>query len=383
MVSISNPPWHQYEDLKELLEILEPAMIVGGAVRNAVLGIEISDIDIATTHLPEEVMSIASSKGFTVIPTGIKHGTVTCLKERSYEVTTLRVDLESYGRHAKVIFSDSWEEDARRRDFTINALYSDFEGNIFDSVGGYKDLQDRLIRFIGDPEHRIKEDYLRILRFFRFYSLYGKIYSKESLDASNKLATNLVGISRERCTYEFIKLLKSDLAHKSIELMKKEVFTSSGLPEKLENTLLYMQRSYEGKKLSYLGKISTFAQEHSLVLSRRETKLLRQLRELEHMQDLSSYIKWINESDQEVLWDGIILKGMNNSELVPKLGNWMENKFPVQGRDLIDLGLEPGPLIQVYLTELKNYFYINTVKPMDKQELLAYCKELISTGSIS
>ena len=148
---------------------------VGGAVRNTLLGIPVTEIDLATTALPDRVMALARAAGLKAVPTGIEHGTVTVIVDgMPFEVTTLRRDVETYGRHATVAFTENWEEDARRRDFTLNALYADRDGTVFDPLGGYGDLVEGRVRFIGEAEERIKEDYLRILRFFRFNAYYGK-----------------------------------------------------------------------------------------------------------------------------------------------------------------------------------------------------------------
>ena len=147
---------------------------MGGAVRNALMGTPVKDVDIATTALPADVMRLAAQAGLHAVPTGLEHGTVTVVAEHvPFEVTTLRKDIETFGRHARVTFTTDWTEDARRRDFTMNALYCGAEGTVHDPLGGYPDLKARRVRFIGDARERIREDYLRILRFFRFLAEYG------------------------------------------------------------------------------------------------------------------------------------------------------------------------------------------------------------------
>ena len=149
------------------------ARAVGGAVRNALMGSPVKDVDIATTALPDEVMRLAERAGLHPVPTGIEHGTVTVVADKvPFEVTTLRRDIETFGRHAKVTFATDWREDAMRRDFTMNALYCDADGTVHDPLGGYGDLQAKRVRFIGNARQRIREDYLRILRFFRFGAQY-------------------------------------------------------------------------------------------------------------------------------------------------------------------------------------------------------------------
>ncbi len=187
------------------------ALFVGGCVRNALLDQPVADIDIASDATPETVSDIAQSAGFKVVPTGIEHGTVTVVVEgRPHEVTTFRRDVETDGRRAVVAFSTRIEEDAQRRDFTMNALYADRQGRVIDPLHGLPDLRARRVRFVGDAETRIREDYLRILRFFRFHAAYGdpaEGLDPEGLAACAALADGLEGISKERITAELRKLL--------------------------------------------------------------------------------------------------------------------------------------------------------------------------------
>src|SRR6201993_1108871 len=175
---LSDAPWLRSGPAARVLALLnadgEEARVVGGAVRNALLGVPIGDIDIAATALPDEVMRRARAAGIKCVPTGIDHGTVTLVVEgHPFEVTTLREDTETFGRKAKVAFGRDWVGDAHRRDFTINALSADLDGVVHDYVGGLADIAERRVRFIGDPKQRIEEDYLRILRFFRIYAAFG------------------------------------------------------------------------------------------------------------------------------------------------------------------------------------------------------------------
>src|ERR1700730_14330835 len=175
---LSDAPWLTSGPTARVLEVLndggEEARVVGGAVRNALLQIPIGDVDIATTALPAEVMRRAKAAGIKGVPTGIDHGSVTLVVDsQPFEVTTLREDTETFGRKAKVAFGRDWMRDAERRDFTINGLSVDAEGRIHDYVGGLEDIAARCVRFIGKPEQRIAEDYLRILRFFRIHATYG------------------------------------------------------------------------------------------------------------------------------------------------------------------------------------------------------------------
>jgi poly(A) polymerase len=185
------------------------ARAVGGAVRNALLGRPVVDIDIATPATPQEVIATAEAAGLTAVPTGIAHGTVTVVANHvPYEVTTLREDVETHGRHATVAFTGDWAADARRRDFTLNALYCSAEGEMFDPLSGYADLAARRVRFIGDARERIREDYLRILRFFRLTAEYGEgPPDAEGLAACVREREGLARLSAERVREELLRLL--------------------------------------------------------------------------------------------------------------------------------------------------------------------------------
>ena len=207
-------PWIRGGSLPRLLDVLdrdgEEARVVGGAVRNELLGEPVGDIDVATTALPQEVMRRAEAAGFKPVPTGVEHGTVTVVVDGTpFEVTTLREDVETFGRHARVSFGRDWQRDAERRDFTMNALYAARDGTVYDHVGGLDDLKARRVRFIGDPHERIAEDYLRILRFFRFHAAYGDGGHPDPAGLSACIAARagLETLSRERVRMEMLKLL--------------------------------------------------------------------------------------------------------------------------------------------------------------------------------
>jgi poly(A) polymerase len=206
--------WLSAGALPRLLSVLdrdgEEARVVGGAVRNALLDMPIHEVDIATTAAPDEVVRRVQAAGFKPVPTGIEHGTVTVVIDKHpFEVTTLRRDMETDGRHAKVAFGRDWKIDAERRDFTINALSASADGTVYDYVGGLADLAERRVRFIGEPKQRIEEDYLRILRFFRFHAAYGTTdhpYS-EGIAACIVGRKGLDALSRERVRMEVLKLV--------------------------------------------------------------------------------------------------------------------------------------------------------------------------------
>ncbi len=210
---LDNAPWLRSGPAARVLALLNEdgseARVVGGAVRNALLGLPVGEIDIATTALPEEVIRRARRAGVKSVPTGVEHGTVTLVVDaQPFEVTTLREDVETFGRKAKVAFGHDWVRDAERRDFTINGLSVDAEGVVHDHVGGLADIAARRVRFIGDPERRIAEDYLRILRFFRIHAAYGE----GEPDRAGYLAciagrAGLAALSAERVRMEVLKLM--------------------------------------------------------------------------------------------------------------------------------------------------------------------------------
>jgi poly(A) polymerase len=222
---LDDAPWLKSGPAARVLGLLngdgEEARVVGGAVRNALLKIPLGDIDIATTALPDEVVRRAKAAGIKTVPTGIDHGTVTLVVEaQPFEVTTLREDTETFGRKAKVAFGRDWVRDAERRDFTINGLSVDADGVVHDHVGGLEDIAARRVRFIGDPNSRIAEDYLRILRFFRIHASYGA----GEPDRAGYLAcvaarAGLATLSAERVRMEMLKLVVAEGAAGAIVAM--------------------------------------------------------------------------------------------------------------------------------------------------------------------
>jgi poly(A) polymerase len=227
--------WMAREDLAALVAALGPGNLrwVGGAVRDTLLDEKVKDIDAATPLLPDEVMSRLEAAGIRKVPTGIGHGTVTAvLPGGPVEITTLRKDVSTDGRRATVAYSDDWREDAARRDFTINALYADpASGEIFDYFGGLADLEARRVRFIGDPRERIREDHLRILRYYRFQARFGARLDKEAEKACVELAPMLKGLSRERVAWELLALLALPDPVETVRRMHESGVLGVVLPE--------------------------------------------------------------------------------------------------------------------------------------------------------
>lgn len=239
MGSLILPPagWRHRTGLEALCAALGAsegdARFVGGIVRDTLLGIDAHDIDIATRLAPDAVVQRLRARHIRAVPTGIAHGTITAvLPDGPIEVTTLRRDLTTDGRHATIAFTDDWREDAARRDFTINALYADpASGEVFDYFGGQDDLAARRVRFIGDPLQRIAEDHLRILRFFRFLARFGDTPDADGLKACAARANDLMALSRERIADEMLKLLVAANAPAIVALMIDQGIFAPVLPE--------------------------------------------------------------------------------------------------------------------------------------------------------
>ena len=210
----------QYKNLRKILKNLGDARVVGGGVRNPLFGMPVNgEIDIASPYSPQHVMYIGQTLGFNVIPIKIDHGTVMFVKgDEKYEITTLRQDILSDGRWAKIRATRSWLQDAQRRDFTINALYMDGAGKIYDYVGGLSDIKNKILRFVGDPIRRIQEDYLRIIRLFRFWAHYVRP-ADEGIAACAEMRDGLAKISRERILAEMLKLYSAPDPWSSIQSM--------------------------------------------------------------------------------------------------------------------------------------------------------------------
>lgn len=234
---LARAAWLNEADAKAVMEALAAkggtARFVGGCVRNALMGEAVRDIDIATTETPESAKELLEAKGIKVVPTGIGHGTITAVTPtRHFEITTLRVDVATDGRRADVAFTGDWLADAQRRDFTMNALYCDADGTVHDPLGGREDLKARRVRFIGDPHERIREDYLRILRFFRFHAFYGKGEPDAAgLRACAGEREGLRQLSGERVRDELLKIASADEAGAAYRQMAAAGILAIVLPE--------------------------------------------------------------------------------------------------------------------------------------------------------
>lgn len=262
------------------------ALFVGGCVRNALLGVPVADIDLSTDARPETVMALAGAAGFRTVPTGVEHGTVTVIAEGiPHEVTTFRRDVETFGRHATIAFSTDVAEDAARRDFTMNALYAEASGEVIDPLGGLPDLIARRVRFVGDASQRIREDYLRILRFFRFHAIYGDPaggLDAEGLSACAALADGIELLSRERVGAEMRKLLAAADPSPSVAAMAAAGVLRHVLPGADPRAMPILVHLEGGRAPDWLWRLAclggTEAAER-LRLSRADTLALAKLRE--------------------------------------------------------------------------------------------------------
>lgn len=237
MTSVADEAWFRDPALQRILTLLNTdggeARVAGGAVRNALMGLPVADVDVATTLRPEKVVERAVTAGIRAVPTGIEHGTVTLVIDgHGFEVTTLRRDIETDGRRAKVVFGTDWQADAERRDLTINALYADAQGEVIDLVNGLPDIETRTVRFIGEAAERIAEDYLRILRFFRFFAHYGSGRpDADGLRACARAKDKLSTLSAERVWSETKKLLSATDPSRALLWMRQAGVLTEVLPE--------------------------------------------------------------------------------------------------------------------------------------------------------
>jgi poly(A) polymerase len=262
------------------------AYFVGGCVRNALLGAPVSDLDIATDATPETVITLAKRAGVKAIPTGIEHGTVTLVQSGiPFEVTTFRKDVATDGRRAVVAFSTDIAEDAQRRDFTMNALYAAPDGTVVDPLNGLKDLNARNVRFIGDATARIREDYLRSLRYFRFHAWYGDHSEGFDPEALSAIASNLDGLaqlSRERVTAELLKLLSASDPAPSVAAMRQTGVLAALLPgsdDRALAPLIHLENGLAPNPLRRLGALGGSTLSDALRLSKQQQGRLALMRE--------------------------------------------------------------------------------------------------------
>jgi len=335
--------------------------IVGGAVRDLMSDKQPKDIDLASDATPDEMISMFNKAGIHFIPTGLKHGTITALLDNiPYEITTLRADVETTGRHATVEFIRNWKEDAQRRDLTYNAMSLDFDGTLYDYFDGMNDLQKSQSKFVGDPGQRIKEDYLRILRYFRFQGrISNPVWDTNTVNAIRSNAKGLFKISAERIWMEMQKILTSPNVAEVLAWMDKTGvnkhigFNVIGTPRAYSNSIIALAAITNDRNLASHWKFSN--NESSLfnyLLTHKNTKL-NQLKAEELVTDGDS----LEHVQALATMQGITIKPFEKPE------------FPVRGQDLVNMGIKPGPEIGQTLEKLQQAWKAARYQPT-KNELL-------------
>lgn len=369
-LSLDVAKWRKKRGTKRLLSALGAdeglTRYVGGAVRDDLLGLPVSDVDLATRIPPDEVIRRLEKARIKAVPTGIDHGTITAVSDgQPFEITTLRRDVTTDGRRATVAFTDDWKEDAARRDFTINALSADpITGELFDYFGGLADLENRHIRFIGDPLQRIAEDHLRILRFFRFHARFdaGEPDSA-ALNACSARAKDLMALSRERIADELLKLLELPDPSRTVEIMLDRAILKPILPE------------IEMKGLANLRALITAEREAGTAPNplRRLTALLPRQEEL--ADDIAVRLRLSNKARKRLACAGSEDLGFSPQALAYRVGaecavdrlllagrpgdisaiaSWHRPRLPISGGQLIKRGIAEGPIVAKTLRSIED-----------------------------
>lgn len=384
-------PWLDAPEIRTLAEAFAKAghrvRFVGGCVRDTILGREFSEVDAATDALPEQTARLLEAAGLRAIPTGIEHGTITALVNgKSYEITTLRKDVATDGRHAEVAFTDAWEEDAKRRDFTLNALYLAPDGTLYDYVNGFKDCKAARVIFIGDARERIREDYLRILRYFRFVATVGhNQFDAASLAACADERGGIGKLSGERIAAELLKLLAAAHADRAVNAMQDAGILEMILPvhdhsvsaitalDALKEAPLLKLAALIGKqsqlkKVSERLKLSNKQSEQMkrwlegasaitpLLSTHEQKKLIRKLgfADYRHCVHLASAMRPMREEERESLLS---------------LSEWTPPSFPVPAADLMEKGFE-GKALGDKLKQLEQEWEESEYR-LSKDDLLA------------
>ncbi len=406
-VRITGHGWLSDQRLQTLLDLLsrdgEEARVNGGAVRNALLGEPVRDVDISTTCLPAQVIERLSAAVIKTVPTGIEHGTVTAVFDgNAYQITTLRQDIETDGRRASVRFGRNWQRDAERRDFTMNGLYCDSQGTIFDPLGGMNDLLQRRVRFIGEPKARIGEDYLRILRFFRFFAWYGVGRpDADGLRACAKYKSRLTDLSAERAWSELRQTLAAADPRRALLWMRTSGVLAIVVPESAKygidaiHPLIESEQSYswladamvrlmaivpdDPKRIKQLAKRLKLANaETKRLLAWAKCKLpaiadgphgLREALYRGSRTGIADRLKLAIasksiENDADAAQIGTLVEFLTLAE------TWRKPKFPLRGRDLIATGMRPGPNIAKRLSDLEER-WIESRFALSREALLA------------
>ncbi|MFP5328891.1 MAG: CCA tRNA nucleotidyltransferase [Alphaproteobacteria bacterium] len=369
-VRIDPKHWRRRRGMAKLLKALGSdeglTRYVGGAVRDGLLGLPVSDVDLATRLKPEEVVERLQVAGLKAVPTGFDHGTVTAVSDgHPYEVTTLRRDVETFGRRAKVSYTDDWREDAARRDFTINALMADPEsGEIFDYFGGLDDLEQRHVRFIGDPYERIAEDHLRILRFFRFHARFGAGKPDEAaLEACAARSNDLMALSRERIADELLKLLAVDDPCPTVRVMLEQGILRPVIPEIELGSVAALKgvvaaESKAGIPPEPLRRLTALLPRDPEVAGAVAARLKLSNRARKRVACAAS--PEVAEDPRETAYragvdcavDRLLMAGRVDE--AREIAGWTPPKLPVGGGALIKRGLTAGPVVSRVLRRIED-----------------------------
>jgi len=383
MKSVKQIPKQKWMTAASTIKIMDAlgqgeALFVGGCVRNALLGIEVTDIDIATKHHPEKVIEILEGQNIKVVPTGITYGTVTAvIDKKGFEITTLRKDVETDGRRAVVAYADSWAEDAQRRDFTMNTLLMDQEGRIFDPIEqGVRDLKAGKVRFVGDAKQRIDEDVLRILRFFRFHALYGQDVPEDNgVKACAQAADKIRTLSKERITQEFLKILSVDNPVDVLGIMfehnvLKEFNFGENTLENLKHLCTFQNNYGLGFIASRLFMLANLNQQNVssmealLLLPKVFKKDIQAIDNILRLDDLSNdhavkvaVYKFGRVTTAQALMIELATDRVMNGyapTAIDIIQNWDIPNFPITGEDLIKEGIPQGPELGEELEKREN-----------------------------
>jgi poly(A) polymerase len=349
---------------------------VGGCVRDTLLARPIGDIDIATPDPPDTVLTLLDAAAIKAVPTGIAHGTITAVvPPRHFEITTLRRDVENFGRHARVAFTDDWAADAARRDFTMNALFLDAAGRIFDPVGGLADLRAGRVRFVGDAEARIREDVLRLLRFYRFHAHYGRgAPDAAARRACRALAALLPGLSGERVAAELLKLLAAPDPMPTIDLMAEDGVLAVLLPEaqrrdRLAGLVALEDAADPLRRLAALlvadpDALQDVAARLRLPGAARERllRLAAPASAVDLAGDERAQRRALHRLGLETYRDLVLLRAGETGaaaaarRLIAAAPRRLPPRFPLRGSDVTRLGVPPGPVIGELLAAVETWW---------------------------
>jgi poly(A) polymerase len=361
--------WRKWRGMERLLAALGAdegqTRYVGGAVRDDLIDLPVSDVDLATRLSPKEVMERLQKARIKAVPTGIEHGTVTAVSDgHAYEVTTLRRDVSTDGRRATVAFTTDWEEDAARRDFTINALFADpGTGEVFDYFGGLDDLHQRHVRFIGDPLKRIAEDHLRILRYFRFHARFGAgTPDAAALEACTRRANDLMALSRERIADELLKLLSLPDPSATVAIMLRRDILKPVLPEIESERVAALKALIAAEQAARidaagLRRLAALLPRDPQVAQAIAVRLKLSNKARKRLQCAAEKADSNPESiayrlGTDCAVDRLLLAG--NVEAARRIKEWQVPRLSISGGGLIERGLTAGPIVARTLRRIED-----------------------------